>query len=473
MELWRNNGLTLRVSYYLSSQKSGAELADYENLTQLLPSGFGDDMLRFGGIGEIVTWASWTDGDPTDEAMAELEKIIRWAAARRMGFQIHWNPERTVDKLLTILERVNAETPLAPCVGPSIISTTRPTNRSSASRRSASAGCAGFALLQQAQFKKVFGVDVAHARLRRQRALDMGVKVARAPRIVSPTITVRVARLVRTVGRTIVKISTIRRGSTRHAPRFLRACTTMGSAWFAITDDRRGVARTGKFADLAVPSGDYNDGSGERDRRHRVAADDRRRQDRPRRWPLRGARSKPKPVDDALTVHLNPSSRRQPEDDHQARSPMRPAFMCRPSRGRSAQIPRIVAEGRGPSHWSVEELGYRRNAVAAEASSGPGALVGDFSRPDIASTRFPRPFSARIAEVLGESGYAAIVADVGGIARKGKMIDQLIARGVDGSGPFTTVARNDQRVVAYRLRMARWFGQPRRRRRAPARVHRI
>ncbi len=81
----------------------GAELEDYKQLTQLLPSGFGDDMLRFAGIGEIVTWAAWTDGDPTDEAMTKLEEIIRWAASKRMGFQIHWNPERSVDKLLTIL----------------------------------------------------------------------------------------------------------------------------------------------------------------------------------------------------------------------------------------------------------------------------------------------------------------------------------------------------------------------------------
>ena len=258
MELWRNNGLTLRVSYYLSSQKSGAELADYENLTQLLPSGFGDDMLRFGGIGEIVTWASWTDGDPTDEAMAELEKIIRWAAARRMGFQIHWNPERTVDKLLTILERVNAETPLAPLRW----AINHLYNASDKSLQRIKALGIGWSVQDSlyysgAQFKKVFGVDVAQRSPPIRNALDMGVKVGAgtdAHRVSNYNPFVSLGWFV--TGRTIDGKSTIGEGQHPTRAEALRMYT-MGSAWFANADDRRGSLEPGKFADLAVLSWDY------------------------------------------------------------------------------------------------------------------------------------------------------------------------------------------------------------------------
>ena len=65
--LWRDKQLSVRVSYYISSQVRGKELEDYKNLTQLSPSHFGDDMLRFGGIGEIVTWGAWTNNDISPE----------------------------------------------------------------------------------------------------------------------------------------------------------------------------------------------------------------------------------------------------------------------------------------------------------------------------------------------------------------------------------------------------------------------
>jgi len=61
--LWRERKLTVRVAYHLCAPKPGSELADLQNLTQLLPQGFGDDMLHFNGPGEILIWADWTDGD--------------------------------------------------------------------------------------------------------------------------------------------------------------------------------------------------------------------------------------------------------------------------------------------------------------------------------------------------------------------------------------------------------------------------
>jgi hypothetical protein len=67
-KLWHDKQLTVRVAYHLCAPKPGSELADLENLTQLLPQGFGDSMLHFNGPGEILVWADWTDGDITSRS---------------------------------------------------------------------------------------------------------------------------------------------------------------------------------------------------------------------------------------------------------------------------------------------------------------------------------------------------------------------------------------------------------------------
>ena len=55
-QLWRERALTVRVRYSLSAPRRDRELEDLKALTQTLPMGFGDDWLRFNGIGENVTW---------------------------------------------------------------------------------------------------------------------------------------------------------------------------------------------------------------------------------------------------------------------------------------------------------------------------------------------------------------------------------------------------------------------------------
>ena len=62
--LWRRGGLTLRVRYDLTSPNPGTELSDIKNLTQLLPPRFGDDWLRFNGLGEVAIWGMH-DGSAT------------------------------------------------------------------------------------------------------------------------------------------------------------------------------------------------------------------------------------------------------------------------------------------------------------------------------------------------------------------------------------------------------------------------
>ena len=65
-QVWREHGLTLRVRYSLSAPRRDRELEDFKELTQVLPMGFGDDWLRFNGIGENVTWGLYNNDNPTD-----------------------------------------------------------------------------------------------------------------------------------------------------------------------------------------------------------------------------------------------------------------------------------------------------------------------------------------------------------------------------------------------------------------------
>jgi predicted amidohydrolase YtcJ len=113
LQIWRERGLTVRVAYSLFAQNAGNELADYRNLTQLLPMGFGDDMLKFNGIGERVTLAMYNNTAPDEATREKFYEVIRWAAQQGMAVTIHWNDGASVPILLDLYERLNREVPIA------------------------------------------------------------------------------------------------------------------------------------------------------------------------------------------------------------------------------------------------------------------------------------------------------------------------------------------------------------------------
>jgi predicted amidohydrolase YtcJ len=80
-QIWRERALTIRVSFSLSAPRRGHELEDFQDLTQVLPMGFGDDWLRFNGIGENVTWGMYNNEAPTEAQKEELYRVLRWAAS--------------------------------------------------------------------------------------------------------------------------------------------------------------------------------------------------------------------------------------------------------------------------------------------------------------------------------------------------------------------------------------------------------
>lgn len=257
-KLWGERRLTLRVAYTLSSQKPGRELEDYQDLTQLLPMGFGDDMLHFNGIGEIVTWAAWTDGAPTEEAMLALYKVAKWTAEHGMSLQIHWNKDRTVPELLSMLERVNAEVPITKLRW-TILHLYDASEKSleRMKRLGVGWGVQDGLYYGGARFQQEVGEAAARRLPPIKTALRMGVMVGGgtdAHRVspYNPFIALRWYLDGAAVdGKQI-------RGS-EEAPSRAEALRmyTWNTAWFAHNEQERGSLEVGKLADLAVLSKDY------------------------------------------------------------------------------------------------------------------------------------------------------------------------------------------------------------------------
>ena len=258
LKLWRDRALTLRVAYTVFAQKRGSELEDYRALTQLLPMGFGDDMLRFNGIGENVAWGMYNNDNPGESEKAQFYEIARWAAARRMSLNIHWHNDRSVGQLLDIFERVNREVPIADLRW----AVAHLNDASAPTLERMKALGVGWAMqdalyFEGERFQKEKGAEAAHRAPPLKTALRIGVKIGAgtdAHRVASynPFVALRWMLDGKTVGGTAL------RGPEETPTReeALQMYTT-GSAWFAHDEDRRGSLEAGKLADLAVLSKDY------------------------------------------------------------------------------------------------------------------------------------------------------------------------------------------------------------------------
>ena len=257
-QLARDQQLSLRVTYSLSAPAPGSELADFDRLTKDLPMGAGDGLLRFNGIGENVTWGMYNNDKPTPDDQDALEKVLRLAAQRRLSVTFHWMNDRSVGKLLDVLERVNALVSIAEL------------------RWSiAHLHDAGLPTLERMKklgvgwlFQNAFyfrggafvrqrGEEVARVSPPILSAINMGLKVAAgtdAHRVMSFHPFVALQWMLD--GRSVDGQRT-RDASEIPTREQALAAYTLGSAWFAHAEGERGSLMVGKRADFAVLSEDY------------------------------------------------------------------------------------------------------------------------------------------------------------------------------------------------------------------------
>ena len=258
-KVWRDRELTLRVVYSLCGMTPGHEFEEYKNYLAMLPMGFGDEMLRFNGIGERITWAmNGISGQAPETDLAKYYEIARWAAQNNLTLTMHWDSEKNVDQLLAVFERVNREFPIG-----NLRWTIAHLNDASA---------ATF------QRMKTLGVGWTMQDMMYNDGDQVVAKEgAEAARRMPPVMTAKKIGIVVNAGTDAHRVSTYNpftvlqwladgktasgqalRGpeetpSRADALRFY----TIGSAWIAHDEARRGSLETGKFADLAVLNQDY------------------------------------------------------------------------------------------------------------------------------------------------------------------------------------------------------------------------
>lgn len=257
-KLWRDKQLTVRVAYHLCAPKPGSELADLQNLTQLLPQNFGDDMLHFNGPGEILIWADWTDGDITPDGKAKLLELLKWAASKRYTIQLHWNPDRTVRDLLDVVEEVNKDVPVRDLRW-TVLHLYNASEDTLARIKHLGLiwGVQDGLYFGGERLQKEVGAEAAKSMPRIATALKMGITVTGgtdAHRVSSynPFVSLQWYLDGTTIGGTVTR-------GEGEAPTRRQALEmyTKNSAFEANEDDRRGTLEPGKLADLAVLSADY------------------------------------------------------------------------------------------------------------------------------------------------------------------------------------------------------------------------
>ena len=257
-QLWRERELSLRVRYSVSAPRRDHELEDFRELTQALPTGFGDDWLRFNGIGENVTWGMYNNDNPDDAQKEQLYQVLRWAVARGMTATFHWHNDRAVPHLLQVLERVNSQTPVARLRW----SIAHLNDASPDSLRRMAAMGLGWLLQNAFYFRgEAFlgqrGSDVTRVAPPIVSALRLNLPVGGgtdAHRVMGPDPFVSLQWMLD--GKTV---SGLALRAPEQIPTRIEALRlyTQGSAWFSFEENRRGTLAAGRLADLAVLSRDY------------------------------------------------------------------------------------------------------------------------------------------------------------------------------------------------------------------------
>ncbi len=123
LELAKQGKLTVRTSYYLFAQQKGKELQDYEKWIAATYPNKNDHILMANGFstagaGENLI-ASAADFENfleprivlSDEMETDLEPVIRLLVKNRWPFRLHATYGESIDRMLTVFEKVNAEMP--------------------------------------------------------------------------------------------------------------------------------------------------------------------------------------------------------------------------------------------------------------------------------------------------------------------------------------------------------------------------
>lgn len=257
-KVWQDRALSVRVRYSLFAQRPNRELEDFQALTQMLPMGFGDEWLRFNGIGENVTWGVYNNDNPSEAQKESFYKVARWAAEQGMGLTIHWHNNKAVPLLLDMFERLNREVPITGLRW-SIAHLNDASPETMARLKALGMGWTMQSMMYFGgeAFLRSRGAEVVRLTPPIVTAIKAGLSVGAgtdAHRVMTYNPFAALQWMVD--GRTVAGMATRAADEIPTREQALRLYS-LGSAWFTRDDDKRGTLAPGKLADLAVLSKDY------------------------------------------------------------------------------------------------------------------------------------------------------------------------------------------------------------------------
>lgn len=255
--------LTLRIAYNLFAQKPGQELGDYERWVAMTEPGAGDDWLRMNGAGENLAWSAADfenflepRPDPAPVMEKELEQIVALLANNEWPFRIHATYDETIDRFLSVFERVNQRQPFKTRFIIDHAETISPRNIERIKALGGGIATQHRMAFQGEYFVDRYGTEAARATPPMREMLKTGLPVGGgtdATRVASYDPWVALHWL--TTGKTVGGLSLYGDDNLLTREEALAIWTT-GSAWFSGEQEVKGKLVPGMYADLAVLSDD-------------------------------------------------------------------------------------------------------------------------------------------------------------------------------------------------------------------------
>lgn len=265
-----NEGLPLRLSYYLFPQTPGKEHESFKKWIANNTSGQNHDRWRTNGYsleggGEFLVWSAGDyenfmspRPDLKDNFRAELTRVTEMLVRNKWPFRIHATYDESIRQLLDVFEDVNTRYPFKDIRW--AIDHAETVSEASLKRIKALGG--GIAIQNRMAFagqyfKARYGADQTRYAPPVRKMLEMGIPVGAGTdgtRVSSfnpwPSLYWLVSG--KTVGGTVL-YEPDNRLSREEALRLF----TQGSAWFSGEEHLKGTLKTGQYADFILTNQDY------------------------------------------------------------------------------------------------------------------------------------------------------------------------------------------------------------------------
>ncbi len=257
-DMWRRDEMTVRTRLYLVPQTRGNEVAEIREWVRYVQPRYGDDLLRYVGMGEILTFGCHDmEGvrpfEVSDQARSELLEISDLLARHNWPVHMHAIFDTTISAVLDTWEEIDRRHGLAGRRWS--LGHAEPISRRSLERVKALE--LGIAIQNRMMFRSadstaLWGEEVGHNAPPLGDILDMGIPLGGGTdaTVVSPFDPWRSIWWLVT-GKSVDGAPP---REERHRLSIEQALTayTRGSAWFSFDEHDRGHLEPGALADIAI-----------------------------------------------------------------------------------------------------------------------------------------------------------------------------------------------------------------------------